>query len=150
MDEHQMLKMDEGVWDAKITLLSRSDGEPAHYDAKETNTMIGELWSIGTLEIPELDYSGFATLGYDPAQQQYIGTWIDSSTPSIVNMSGTYDQETKTLTLFYTTYGENGQAIERKNVMVYTDESTRDYVMYVKGEDGWDRSMEILYKRTGP
>ena len=149
LEEHKMLKMDEGVWDAKITLWSGPDTEPIRSNAKETNTMIGALWSIGKLEgnIAGMDYVGHATLGYDPMQKKYVGTWIDSLTPVITHMSGTYDPKTKTLILYYTTYGQDGQEEKRKNVMVYKDEKTRDFIMYLKKGEEWTQAMEILYKR---
>jgi hypothetical protein len=150
LPEHEMLKMDEGVWNAKISMWGAVGTEPTIGMAKETSTMIGELWSIGLMEgnIGGNDFVGHATLGYDPMQKKYVGTWIDSVTPVIAHMSGTYESETKTLTLFYITYAEDGQAQERKNIMVYKDENTRDFTMFLKSGDEWTRAMGILYERV--
>ena len=149
MKEHEMLKMDDGTWQANIKMWSTPDAEPSISSAKETNTMIGELWSIGKLEgnIAGTDFIGYATLGYDPSQKKYVGTWVDSVTPEITQMSGTYDADSKTLTLFYLTYASDGKAQERKNVMVYKNDNTRDFEMFIKRGDQWTKSMEILYQR---
>jgi len=149
LEEHEMLKMDEGVWSAKITMWADPDTEPTISTAKETNTMVGKLWSIGKLEgnIGGMDYVGYATLGYDPIQKKYVGTWVDSVTPAITQMVGTYGVKTKTLTLFYSISGPDGQEEKRKNVMVYKDKSTRDFTMFIKNGDEWIRSMEIMYAR---
>lgn len=149
LEQHKMLKMDEGVWDARITLWSDPDAEPTVSNLKETNIMVGELWSLGRLQgkIGDIDYVGWATLGYDPVQKQYVGTWIDSLTPTITHMSGTYDPKSKTLTLLYHTLGQDGQKINRKNIMIYKDQNTRDFTMYVKTGEAWVKSMTILYKR---
>jgi len=149
LEEHKMLKMDEGVWNAQISMWTGSESDPIQSTVKETNSMLGELWSIGKMEgnIAGTDFVGFATLGYDPMQKKYVGTWIDSVTPVITHMEGTYDPQTKTLTLFYFTFGQNGEKEERKNVMVYKDHNTRDFMMYIKNGGEWTRAMAILYKR---
>jgi hypothetical protein len=149
LEQHEMLKMDEGIWDAKISMWTAPGTDPIQGTAKEVNTMIGELWSVGTLEgnIGALDFVGQATLGYDPVQKKYVGTWIDSVTSVITHMLGTYDAESKTLTLFYEIFAEDGQAEERKNIMVY-DKNTRDFTMFIKNGDEWTKSMEIMYQRV--
>ena len=68
LPEHEMLKMDEGVWTATISTFGAPGTDPVQSIFKETNTMVGELWSFGKLEgdISGVDYVGYATLGYDP------------------------------------------------------------------------------------
>lgn len=149
LKEHEMLKMDDGVWEAKITMLGEPGTEPTVVIAKETNEMVGELWSIGKLEgkFGEMDYVGYATLGYDPLQKKYVGTYIDSVTPEITQMSGTYEPKTKTLILFYEISLGDGKKQKRKNIMVYEDHNTRDFKMYIREGSDWSLSMKIDYKR---
>jgi len=147
--EHEMLQMDDGVWHASISMWGADGSETARGTAKETNTIVGGIWSIGRMEgeIAGTDFVGYATLGYDPMQEQYVGTWIDSATPVMAHMVGEYEAETKTLILFYTIYLDDGHPQERKNVMVYEDEKTRDFVAFRKSGDEWIKVMEILYER---
>lgn len=149
MEEHKMLKMDEGKWQATISMWNEQNKVTAKYTAIETNEMIGELWSIGKLQgqIAGTDFSGFATLGYDPVKKKYIGTWIDSTRPEITEMEGNYDSKTKTLVLFYTSLDQNGNPGKRKNVMIYQDKKTRDFTMFIKQNEKWVKSMTILYQR---
>ena len=149
LQEHEMLKMDEGVWNANLTMWSGPDTEPTKSILKETGTMVGELWSLGKVEgkISGVDYVGYATLGYDPMLKKYVGTYVDSITPAITHMLGTYDAKTKTLTLFFSVFGEGGQEQERKNIMVYKDKNTRDFTTYIKNGEEWTKSTTILYKR---
>ena len=149
LEEHKMLMMDEGVWRATMTLQQGPGQASEPIVGIETNTMIGELWSVGKFEavIEGAPYVGFATLGYDPAKGQYVGTWVDSSTSYITEMQGSYDAVSSTLTLFYTTAGPGGQVEERKNVMVYANRNTRDFDMFLKTNGEWVKSMEILYER---
>lgn len=148
--EHEMLKMDEGIWDAQITMLVGKNEQETQYQAKEVNTMIGNLWSIGKLQgnIAGMEYEGFATLGYDTMQKKYVGTWIDSITAVITPMEGSYDEKTKTLTLFYTTYDKDGRAEQRKNIMIYRNSKVRDFTMFIKKSGEWQKAMKIHYTRT--
>ncbi|NVJ96531.1 MAG: DUF1579 family protein [Alphaproteobacteria bacterium] len=150
LPEHGMLKMDDGNWHVALTLHRQDGTAPTTHAGTESNSLIGGLWSVGKMEIPFGDdlYVGFATLGYDPVKAKYVGTWVDSTSPHITEMEGTYDPETKTLILFYTTYTAAGVAEERKNVMVYQDHNTRDFDSYLMVNGQWQLSMEILYTRT--
>jgi len=149
-EEHKMLKMDEGTWDAQITMLVGKNEQETQYQAKEVNTMIGNLWSIGKLQgnIAGMDYEGFATLGYDTMQKKYVGTWIDSITAVITQMEGSYDEKTKTLTLFYTTFDKDGRAEQRKNIMIYRNSKVRDFTMFIEKSGEWQKAMKIHYTRT--
>ena len=149
LSQHEMLKMDDGKWRADITLY-RGEGQPTeHYVGEETNTMVGDLWSVGKLEIDikGSPYVGFATLGYDPIKDQYVGTWVDSASPHITEMSGTYDAASSTLILFYETIAADGQIEERKNVMVYRDPNRREFEGFIKKEGAWQKTTDTLYKR---
>ena len=43
-------------------------------------------------------FEGRGQFGYDPAKKKYVGTWIDSMSPTLRVLEGTYDAKTKTLT----------------------------------------------------
>lgn len=148
LPEHEMLTMDDGVWRATISL-HREGGKVEQYVGRETNSMIGDLWSIGKLEVEigGAPYEGFATLGYDAQKGQYVGTWIDNYATQITDMHGSYDPATKTLVLYYYTVGPNGVRQDRKNVMVYETPDRRDFDSYLKKGDDWVPAMEILYER---
>ncbi len=149
LEEHKMLKMDEGVWNAKLTMWKTPGAEPIQSDLIETNTMLGDLWSIGKMEgnISGTDYVGFATLGYNPIQKKYVGTWVDSVTPEITQMIGNYKPKSKTLTLYYSITDYEGKQEKRKNIMVYKDKNIREFETFVLKNDKWNKSTEILYTR---
>jgi len=149
LPQHEMLKMDDGEWQAKLTFF-RDDKATQEFIWHESNTMVGELWSLGRL-YGELDgelYEGYATLGYDPVKQKYVGTWLDSSSPEILQMEGNYQPESRTLTLFYNVTIGNGEVQKRKNIMVYQNPDFRDFSMYIWQADRWIKSMDIDYTRV--
>ncbi len=48
----------------------------------------------------DMDFHGQGQTGYDPAKKKYIGTWVDSMSPTIMMMEGDFDPRTKTLTMY--------------------------------------------------
>ena len=148
-EEHQILKDDVGVWKAELSVWMAPGTEPMKSSGKETITMLGELWALSEFagEFGGMPFGGRGTTGFDPAKRKYVGTWIDSMTPTISHMEGTYDAETKTMTMMTTVMGPDGQPSEGKNVAVRVDEDTRNFSMYVKTGDEWFKSVEIAYTR---
>lgn len=151
LPEHEVLKMDEGTWSAKLQFYSKGTVS-SEYNWIENNEMLGELWSVGTLSGPlgDQQYKGFATLGYNPKTQKYVGTWVDSISPEILAMEGSYDFENKTLLLFYEVTKTSGEVEKRKNVMIYQSPEQRDFTMYVWANEQWIKHMTIDYRRISP
>lgn len=148
LPEHNMLKMDDGQWKATLSLFE--DGKKTiQFDWKEDNFMLGELWSIGKLygDYNGVMYEGFATLGFSQERQRYVGTWVDNVSTEILQMEGEFDVATNTLVLFYTIKKSSGLLEQRKNVMVYHDETFRDFNAYALKQDKWVKVMHIDYRR---
>ncbi|WP_046005346.1 DUF1579 family protein [Pseudoalteromonas rubra] len=149
LPQHQVMKLDEGEWSAKLSFFA--DGQlQSEHQWHESNTMLGDLWSIGSLygSLNGKLFKGYATLGYDPKQGKFVGTWVDSMSPEILQMHGDFDFKTNTLTMFYQLTDSSGQVQQRKNVMVYKNTSHRDFIMYIQAQDKWVKSMHIDYRRV--
>ena len=154
-DEHKILKMDEGDWDAEITMFMGPAGPydpPQKAPGRESNTMLGDFWVVSTFNgtFEGMPFTGRAQLGFDPAQQKYVGTWIDSFSPNPTHMLGTYDAASKTLTLDTTGVGMDGSESKGKNVVVYESDDKRTMTMYAAapGTDDMIKVMEITYTRA--
>ena len=39
-------------------------------------------------------FRGMATLGYDPEKKEYVGTWIDTMSPTFFNFRGNFKGDT--------------------------------------------------------
>jgi hypothetical protein len=153
-EEHELLKKDAGTWDAAMKLWPRPDAEPLESRATESNKLFGEgLWLVTHFdgEIGGMKFSGLGTLGYDPVEKKYVGTWIDSISPHLTTSKGDYDEETKTLTM--TAQGrdlESGEVITAKHILKYADDDTRTFEIHMPGDDGehW-KMLEVNYTRRG-
>jgi hypothetical protein len=153
--QHKLLARDAGVWDATVTTYMGGPGSQPHVSkGVETSRMMkGGLWLLTDFEgsFEGQAFQGQGQTGYDPKKGKYIGTWIDSMSTSPMVSYGTYDETTKTMTMF----GEfddpaSGKATKAKMVTQYKDDGTRLFTMSVqtpesKGE--YAKVMEISYKR---
>lgn len=152
--EHEILKLEEGNWDAEVTMFMGPAGpySPPHKSkGKESNRMIGDFWIVSdfTGEFEGMKFTGRGQFGYDPAKKKYVGTWIDSFSPNDTKMVGTWDAEKKTMTYETSGVGMDGNPSKGKNVVVYGDDS-RKMTMYVAapGTDQLIKVMEITYTRA--
>jgi hypothetical protein len=152
-EEHKILQQEVGTWDAACKVWQTPNAEPMEFSGSETNELFGGMWLISKFEgkLGDMPFTGRGTTGYDPAEKQYVGTWIDSISPYLTVMKGDYDSATKTLTM----RGDmrdamTGKASETKQVWHYIDNNTRTFEIHGPGEDGKEfKMMEIKYTRSG-
>ena len=151
--QHQELNHEVGVWDAEVTMWMTPDAEPMKSKAVETNEMLGEMWLVSKFEgeFGGQKYSGRGQTGYNPIEEKFVGTWIDTMSPFMFSMEGEYDEDSHTLTMI----GEGinfmtGEEHKSKMVTRYTGEDTKVFEMYMPSEteEGkWWKHMEAKYTR---
>lgn len=149
--EHELLKRDVGTWETEITVWPDPDAAPVTSKGLETSRLLpGGLWLetrfAGTMG--DTPCVGVGTWGYDPVEKQYVGTWVDSMTPHIVSIRGTYDSKTETMS--HVADGRDpasGEKFERKSTLRYLDDGTRLLEAYSTTPDGqtW-KMMQVTYK----
>ena len=140
--EHELLKKMEGTWDTTMKMAGMETKGTATYKME-----LGGLWLVSNFE-GELFGHKFHGKGmdtYDPAKKKYVAVWIDSVSLSPMTMEGTYDKDTKTLTMVGEGPGPDGKPVKHKAVSVMKDDDTTDFAMYMG--DGKDPMFTILYKR---
>jgi len=150
-EEHERLRKEVGVWDAKMTAYMGE--EPMTAQGVETNTMLGDFWIVSEFEgeFAGLPFSGRGQYGYDPNAKQYVGSWIDNFSTTLMTMEGDDDKETGALTMIGKTFDPSlGKLIDHKMVSKMIDDDHRTFTMYMKapeyGED-WVKTMVIEYTR---
>lgn len=97
--ELDVLKMEEGVWDAAIEFPPAKPGDaPTHATGVQTNRFVtGNRWIRNDFEV-DAKYGGHGTWGYDPKKQRYVGIWVDSNQDYIRLDEGVWDPASKTMT----------------------------------------------------
>lgn len=153
-EEHQILKQEDGKWDAEITMFQGPAGPyspPQKSKASESNKMIGDFWLISDFKgsFEGMEFTGRGQFGFDPQKKKYVGSWIDSFSPNATKMVGSYDKAKKTMTYETTGIGMDGNPVKGKNVVVYGKDS-RVMTMWSAAPDTGEmiKVMEITYKRA--
>lgn len=145
--EHDVLKKDVGTWDATVEMAG-SPGAPAMTSTGvEKVTMLGGFWQLTEFQadMMGMPFEGRGITGFDPAKKKFVGTWVDSMTPGLYTLEGTYDAPTRTLTATMDGPDMTGAVSKRKQTTVWTGADTRVFSMY--GSDGTTVEMKITYKR---
>jgi hypothetical protein len=149
--QHEVLKMDEGTWTAKMKMWMPGQDDPMDAEGTETNHMMGGFWMVSEFkaDIFGQPFEGRGQFGYDEKNDKFVGTWIDTMEPNMTRMQGTWDPDTKTMTFSSTgTDPQTGKTRKGKNVVVYKDNGDRVMTMYMEMEDGeLAKSMEIVYTK---
>jgi hypothetical protein len=156
LPEHKAMAREVGQWDAEIKFWTSPDAEPEVHQGSETVTMMGPLWSLGEfrMSMGDMPFVGRSQMGFDPVKKKFVGTWIDTISPHMQIMEGSYDVKSHTLTMMTTGYHWMlGKVVTTKNVTRYVDANTKVFEMHmpVEGAAGeWTKSMEIHYRRKAP
>ncbi|MEZ4853362.1 DUF1579 domain-containing protein [Flavobacterium sp.] len=152
---HEMLAKDTGKWTADMkfwnsytpdapaeTMQSTAEYKMILDGRYQEGVYKGEMWGM--------PFEGRSTTAFDNASQQYISTWIDNMGTGLMVMRGTYDENSKAITLTGSmmdpvTKKEKNQ----KEVLTYIDENTQKMEMYDVNADGTEfKTMEIISKRV--
>lgn len=152
--EHKILAEDEGTWDATVkSFMAGPDAKPTVTKGTEVNTVLpGGLWVLSKFEgsFGGVKFEGRGQFGYDPAKKKYIGSWIDSMSPTLAVLEGNYDARTKTMTYTGDGYDPNTKAkYTQKMVTTMKDDGTRVFTLYMKFDGAGEeiKFMEVDYTK---
>ena len=143
--EHQMLKEEEGVWDAAIKTPTGESKGPSSYKMALNGLWLLELFE-GTIE--GMPFEGRGATSYDPAKKKFVNVWIDSMSTSPLISEGTYNQGTKTMTLVGDMPMPDGKSMKVSMITVMKDANTKSMKLMAAGPDGKEAEMlQINLKR---
>ena len=155
--EMDLLKKDVGVWDVEIKSWT-GPGDPTVTKGKERNRMLGGFWLLSDFQgsMMGLDFKGHGAYSYDSKKKQYVGTWIDSLSPTKMDMVGKYDKDKKTMTYEGMAPGPDGTPIKHVLKTTYKDDGTHVMTMHMQAGSDMVKVFEMKYtkarraKRTKP
>src|SRR5262245_58779830 len=122
--EHAILKMSEGVWDAKVESWMAPGAPPVTSTGTETNRIgCGGLCLITDFKGSFMNqpFAGHGTETYDTAKKKYTGSWVDSMSTGLSVSESTYDAATKTMTGTMEGPDMNGGTQKMKSVVEHKD-----------------------------
>lgn len=150
--EHAWLQKFVGEWSAEVDLYKAPGQPPEKSMGSESVKAIGGFWILaenrGTFG--DQPFTGIMTLGYSPAQKQYVATWVDSMTSQLWTYAGTVDEAGAVLTL--EAEGpcpmKGGELARFKETIEFVDADHRVFTSAMEAEDGsWVTRMVIHYHR---
>ena len=153
--EHKILAAEEGTWDATVKAYPNGpESEPMIARGVEVNTVItGGLWvsSVFRADFGGMPFEGRGQFGYDPGKKKYVGTWIDSMSPTLTVLEGSYDARTKSLTY----HGDgvcpkDGSRLVQRMVTTTRGDGSREFTLYITGTPTGGKEakvMQILYTK---
>ncbi|GAC1466203.1 MAG: hypothetical protein NVSMB9_06510 [Isosphaeraceae bacterium] len=153
--EHKVLTADEGTWDASVkTFLGGPNAEPMVSKGVEINkVMTGGLWLLSQFEgeFGGTSFEGRGQFGYDSLKKTYVGSWIDSMSPTLSVLEGSYDAKTRTMTFVGDGVDPRTKAkYTQKMVTTRKDDGTRVFTLSMKSDQTGGQEakfMEITYTK---
>ena len=146
--ELDVLKADVGTWDVEIKTWA-GPGEPTVTKGKETNRMLGGFWLLTDFEgnMFGMDFQGHGMYSYDAEKKQYVGSWVDSLSPSKMDMAGQYDKAKKTMTMEGMAAGMDGTPVKHVLMTRYKEDGTRTMSMHMQAGEDMTKIFEMTYAK---
>lgn len=141
-EQHAWLASLAGEYTAELGgIMGESEG------ASRIESKLGGLWNVTHFEgtMMGAPIQGIEILGYDPLEETFVSVWVDSMSTSLMVTEGSYDPETKTLTMRGESRGMDGEVAQAINTTRYTDDGMT-FEMAFEGQPG--PAITIEYTRV--
>ena len=151
-DPHKKLQDMVGMWDAKITMWPAPGQQPQVSIGTSRNTSIlGGRWiqQEFTGSAMGMPFTGVGYTGYDNIKKQYVGTWMDSMSTSVMVSTGGPGTEANTYE-FTSSMDDpmSGKTMQVKEKMTVVDANHQSWEMWTPTPDGnMFKMMQIDYTR---
>lgn len=137
-----------GKWDI-VLRMPTPDGKMGEDKGTEICTSInGGHWLWTDFNCSAMGgFEGHALVAYDPSTRKVTNYWIDSTSPYMTALSGTYDPKTKAMTSSGTTIDAGGNEGTMTESVTWKDPNTRVNAMSVTSPEG-TMKFEIVSTRA--
>lgn len=116
--EHKWLATLAGDYTARVGgMMGESDGR------NKIESRLGGFWNVTHFESEMMGqpFKGLEIMGFDPVNEKFVAVWVDSMNPLLTMLEGTYDADTKTLTMSGDSRGLDGMTAEMVNTTKFED-----------------------------
>jgi hypothetical protein len=147
--EHEWLHKLVGEWEYEMDAPEGSGLEKT--TGTESVRSLGGLWVLleGKGEMPGGgEGSTLMTLGYDPAKERYVGTWVGSMMHWVWNYEGKLEGNRLSFESIGPDFANPGQTQRYNDVIELTSDDERTLTGHVQAADGsWQPMMTARYRR---
>ncbi len=148
--EHEVLKLEEGTWDATIEFMPGS-GVPASKGVEVATIGCGGLCLITDFKgetMPGVAFHGHGISTWDPTKKKYVGSWTDSMSQGLSFSEVTWDAAAKRSTGTTDAADLTGKMVKMKAVTEHKQDGARVFTLQGPGPDGKETIiMRISYTR---
>lgn len=150
--EHEWLQRLTGEWTWESMGKAGPDKPPEKFTGTESVRTLGDLWVVceGSGEMPGGGISTtIMTLGYDPARELFVGTFIASMMTHLWLYEGRLAAENRLELLCEgpSFSAEGGMSVYRDTIELLSG-NERTLTSHVRGDDGsWQEFMSAHYRR---
>lgn len=152
--EHRWLHQLVGNWIFEGECNMGPDQPPMKNTGKETVRSLGGLWTIGEGQGEQPDDGGsqsIMTLGYDPAKEKFVGTFVVGCMTHLWPYVGSLDETEKVLTLESEgpSFAGDGTMTKYQDIIEFLDADNRLLSSRYLDKDGhWISFMKVHYRRV--
>ena len=152
-EPHKMLAKSNGTWNAEVTFWMGIDS-PA---VKSTGTAVNSMILDGHFQQAKfsgdmmgMPFQGISTTGYDNTTKEFVSTWVENMSTSMMIMRGTWDEASKSI-VFTGSQKNPANGLECKMKQVYKMPDDNNHLMEMYGPDGQTgkeyKMVEIKYTK---
>jgi hypothetical protein len=149
--EHEVLKLEEGTWDAVVEFTVAPGAPTEKSKGVEVNTIgCGGLCMITDFKGQAMGaaFHGHGIVTWDAGKKKYVGSWTDSMSRGLAITEGTWDPAKKQGTGTMEGPDMTGQVVKTRSVSEHRPDGTRVFTAYAPGPDGKEMQvMRITYSR---
>lgn len=148
--EHEFLKRFIGDWETNVEALMGPEQPAVKCTGRIQGKMLGDLWIINTVksQMGDVTVEGLQTIGYDPVQKKYIGTWVDSMMNHMWKYEGTVKGDEITLSAEGPSLEGDGKTTTYQDIYEFTSATEMKITSKAKTASGeWVTFMTGTAKR---
>ncbi|RIK88342.1 MAG: hypothetical protein DCC67_00845 [Planctomycetota bacterium] len=151
--EHQLLAQFAGQWKSRAETMPAPGQVPIVCEGTETARMLGGYWLVaeGQGDMLGQPVTSLLTIGYDPAKQKYVGTFICSVAADLWQYEGAMDPSGKKLTL----HAEGPSMLDPtkpakyREVLELKDADHKTFTSFMETDEGkWQPIVTVTYERV--
>lgn len=142
-----------GEWSVDSYAVMEPGEDPYHFEGNEKARMLGGQWLVSEYisEVEGVTLNSILTIGYDPAKEKFVATYVNAMQTRLWTYEGTLDDEGTTLTLRTEGpfMGDPSRTAEFRVVIDHkdADEWTMSSQIHMPEDDEWVEFLRFEYER---
>jgi hypothetical protein len=100
-------------------------------------------------KLMDTEFKGMSLEGYDNVKKKFVASWIDNMGTGIMNLEGTFDPATRTLTYLAEYEPMPGMKTKMREAVIITDRDHHTMEFFEDRGGKEVKTMEIRYSRKG-